>query len=225
MCGRYSLYDLEELGDRFDMGGRIPDIEPNFNAAPGQFMPIITAESGTRELRLMKWGFVPHWAKNISMGYKMINTRAESVFDKPAWRGAILHHRCLVPARGFYEWKRVAGKTTKQPYYIHPEDQDIFAFAGIWSLWNAPDGSELDSFSIMTTTPNRELSKLHDRMPVILNKETESIWLDKTLEDKDIIAELLKPYPDGHLEMFPVSQDVNITRNNDNYLVFPLNSQ
>jgi putative SOS response-associated peptidase YedK len=231
MCGRYGLYDIQEFGARFELGAGAASakkITPNWNAAPGQMMPVVIGIGGARQLATMKWGLVPFWAKDDRIGYKMINARAESIFDKPAWREQIKHHRCLVPANAFYEWKRQAGQKTKQPYMIYPADSKLFAFAGLFSTWrdpSDPDAETLQTYSIITTSPNREMQSIHDRMPVILDKDSEGIWLDDSLDEKEVLAELLRPLPDGSLQMHEVSTDVNLVKNNDGYLIEPINSK
>ena len=224
MCGRYTLYQTRDLKKRFRLADRpTQDVDNNYNVGPGQFMPVIVRSEYGNQEELMKWGFVPPWAKDTKIGYRLINTRAESVFSSPMWRIAILRHRCLVPSRGFYEWKVLAdGK--KHPYYICPKDMELFAFAGIWSTWRDVEGRELKTFSILTTEPNKEMADIHNRMPVILKPDDEDRWLEPSLERAGIEA-LLHPYEDGGLEFFEVSRDVNVTRNNDNHLIFPVNSQ
>lgn len=225
MCGRYGLYDLDQFTDRYGLPVESPEIKPNWNAAPGQFMPVVTAGDDGQAVEIMKWGLVPFWAKDTNIGYKMINARAESAFDKPAWREPIRHHRCLIPANGFYEWKHLDGKKTKQPYYIYPKDQPLFSFAGICSTWKGSDGQPLQTYAIMTTAPNKEMTVIHDRMPVILHPDDETIWLDRSLEQEDVLQELLRPYPNNGLDMHEVSTDVNLVKNNDGYLVKPINSK
>lgn len=179
-------------------------------------LPVITTEG----LELMRWGLVPQWAKDEKIGYKLINARSETVFDKPMWRSIITKSRCLVPANGFYEWqKRADGK---QPYYIHPTDTDLFAFAGIWTRWQY-EGRERHTYSILTTEPNREMVNIHDRMPVILHRDDEAQWL--AADTREDIEPLLRPYPDGHLDMYEVSKSVNVTSANDETLIGPVNSQ
>lgn len=226
MCGRYILYEAGDISERFAAELPIPEIRSNWNVAPGQIMPVITQRGSERKAELMKWGLIPSWAKDEKIGYKMINARSESIFDKPAWRGSVKHRRCLIPARGFYEWKRQQNSKTKQPFMIRPASKSLFAFAGIYSSWKSPDNiTQLLSYSIVTTAPNQEMETIHDRMPVILDESSEGIWLDPTLEDKDILAELLHPYPDNSLEIYQVSTDVNTIKNNDGKLIEPINSQ
>ena len=174
----------------------------------------------------MKWGLVPGWSKDPNIGYKLINARSESVFEKPMWRGVILHKRCLIPANGFYEWQKHehAGKTEKQPFYIHPKDTELFAFAGVWDEWHDAEGKKWKTYSILTTSPNKEMRAIHDRMPVILAPEDEDGWLEAD-DTRDNIEPFLRPYHDGGLEMFPVSTEVNAVKNNGKQLVYPLDSK
>ena len=185
-------------------------------------MPIIIKTQLGSSAELMRWGLIPHWAKDIKIGYKLINARAESVFEKPMWRSAIEHYRCLVPARGFYEWKVLDGGKRKQPFYIHPKDQDFFAFAGLWSTYKDSEGYELKSFSILTTSPNKEMAEVHNRMPVILKPSEETHWLEPSLDTKEAIQAFLHPYEDNKLDLYPVSPDVNSPRQNDKHLIYKL---
>lgn len=221
MCGRYVFEDSDVLEKRFHVLVS-KTIKPNYNVAPGQFMPVIReGKDGKDELDIMKWGLVPVWAKDVDVGYKLINARSETVFDKPAWRSAIKTRRCIIPASGLYEWQR-DGSSKKQPYYITLKDNQLMAFAGIWESWKGPDGKELHSYSILTTTPNNEMATLHDRMPVILHENDEDIWTHE--DDHDFIESVLRPYEDGELILTPVSKDVNVVKNNDGHLILPLNS-
>lgn len=222
MCGRYALTEPDELTDRFDVEAPAEPLKPNYNAAPGQFMPVITEQDGGRKLEVMKWGLVPVWAKDVKMGYKLINARAETLFAKNMWKSAVIKRRCLIPANGFYEWKRQDGGKT--PFFIHPEDQELFAFAGVWESWHDPAGETLHSYSIITTEPNKEMAGIHNRMPVILRQEDEAAWLEAG-SDQQAIEQFLHPYHDGGLELFEVSKDVNIVKNNDGRLVLPVNSK
>ncbi len=166
----------------------------------------------------MQWGFISPWSKDPSKGLRPINTKTEGVFDSWMWKGAVTHHRFLVPSRGFYEWKRIADKL-KVPYFILPKDQGLFAFAGIYSVWHDVEGKPLYSFSIMTTEPNKEMEQIHDRMPVMLTPEQETRWLDLQYRERKQLADLLVPYEDGMLEMYAVSEDLNSPRHNDKHLV------
>lgn len=215
MCGRYALYDTDILGNRFKVEVGY-DIKPNYNAAPSQTMPVVT-ENG---LELMRWGLIPKWAKDEKIGYKLINARSESVFEKPMWKGVITQKRCLIPANGFYEWqKRDDGK---QPFFIHTKDNGIFSFAGIWETWKH-DGTEWNTYSILTTEPNKEMTAIHNRMPVILHEDDEAQWL--AADTREDIEALLNPYEDNGLETYAVSKDVNVVSNNSGELFLPLNSK
>lgn len=215
MCGRYVLYDLEAFDIEYGLPSAF-DKSPRFNVAPTQSMPVVTEEG----VDIMRWGLIPKWARDEKMGYRLINARSESVFDKPIWKAVVTKKRCLVPANGFYEWqKREHGK---QPYYIHPKDQHLFMFAGIWETWQH-EGKEWRTFSILTTRPNKEMIPLHNRMPVILHKEDREQWL--AADTRDDLEPLLVPYNNNSLEMFEVSKSVNVVKYNDNRLILPINSQ
>lgn len=225
MCGRYTLYKTPGLAKRFKTRPSAFELHDSYNVAPGQFLPVIMESEYGRTIELMKWGLVPMWAKDPAIGYRMINARAESIFDKPAWRGPVTYHRCLVPATGFYEWKRVSGRRTKQPYFVHPKDQELFAFAGIFDTWHDQFGNELWTYAIVTTNANQEMAAIHDRMPVILHPEDWDSWLSSSLQDQGALEALLRPYEDGSLDMYEVSSDVNVVQNNDDYLIYPLDNQ
>jgi putative SOS response-associated peptidase YedK len=209
MCGRYVLYEIDELADHFNV--EIPaGLHPNYNAAPTQTMPVIT-DTG---LELMRWGLIPTWARDEKIGYKLINARSETVFEKPMWKSIVTKHRCLVPANGFYEWhKQTDGK---HPFYIHPKEFGLFSFAGIWSSWKH-GGIEWHTYSIMTTKPNTEMIAIHDRMPVILHPDDEALWLSADTHDE--IEALLAPYTDNSLELYEVTKEVNTIKANDASLI------
>jgi putative SOS response-associated peptidase YedK len=222
MCGRYTLYESGKLAGRFRTADSAFKLEDSYNVAPGQYMPVIIQSELGRTVELMKWGLVPSWAKDTKIGYKMINARADTIFDKPAWRGPIKYRRCLVPAHGFYEWQRLDAKT-KHPYFIHPTDQELFAFAGVYETWHdRMTGSELWTFSIVTTEANRDMEGIHDRMPVILSPDEEADWLDPANQTRETIEPMLHPYPDGHITMHQVSTVVNTPKNNDKRLIYPI---
>ena len=212
MCGRYSLIaDLEDLARRFDFFSDQLALEAGYNIAPTQ--QVLTVVGGeTRRGGLMRWGLIPHWAKNASIGSRMINARAETVAEKPAFREAVRRRRCLVLADGFYEWQKTGG--TKRPMRIVMRSGEPFAFAGIWSAWRAPDGTRIASCAIITTAANDLLTPIYHRMPVILPKEMEELWLDGDLENPDALASILAPYPNDDLEAYEVSKLVNSAGNN-----------
>lgn len=223
MCGRYTLNKSAiDVTKRFNLANKMHDIKPNYNVAPTQTMPVITLdENGKPHAEDMKWGIPRVLGKDLVK--ELINTRADKAFGG-FWRKTVMNHRCLVPATGFYEWKK--SKAGKQPFFIHPTDEDLFAFAGIWSVWKDQDGHEVNTYSIMTTEPNKEMKSVHNRMPVILHREDESSWLAPTHDDdRGVIETLLRPYEDNGLEMFEVSRDVNVVRNNYGELLTPINNQ
>ena len=187
MCGRYSLIaDLGELAQRFEFNGDRLTFEPAYNVAPTQ--QVLTVVGGdTRRGGFMRWGLIPHWAKNASIGGRMINARAETVAEKPAFRDALRRRRCLVLADGFYEWQRSG--TARRPMRVVMRTGEPFAFAGLWSVWRDPDGNRVPSCAIITTAANELLRPIHDRMPVVLPKELEEFWLDASVEDAPTLTE------------------------------------
>ncbi|MEO1625248.1 MAG: SOS response-associated peptidase, partial [Bacteroidota bacterium] len=192
---------------------------PNFNIAPTHYHPVITS-ADPEHFQYFRWGLVPFWAKDPSIGSRMINARMETVLEKPAFRAAIRQRRCLVPFDGFYEWKKM-GKQ-KFPYRIRLKDDALFAVAGIWEKWQAPDGSPpLYTFSILTQPPNPLLADIHDRMPAILRPEQEAIWLDEDLRAEDVLA-LISPYAEEEMDAYPVSKRVNKVGQNDASLLSPV---
>jgi len=224
MCGRYTLYNTKQIPKRF--GTRPPpesyQLHDSYNVAPGQMLPVIIQTDHGRSIEIMQWGLVPSWAKDPHIGYRMINARAENVFEKPAWRSPARRHRCLVPASGFYEWRERPGGGAKQPFYIFPKGEEMLAFAGIYDTWHDDADDERWTYAIITTAPNDKLKTIHDRMPVILHPSDWATWLDPALQESGPLMELLKPYDDGSLELYEVSTDVNAVTNNDSYLVYPL---
>ncbi|HVT58713.1 MAG TPA: SOS response-associated peptidase [Thermoanaerobaculia bacterium] len=212
MCGRYTLSSpTEVIADVFELID-VPEVLPRYNLAPTQEAAVVrvTAPGEPRTLDSLRWGLVPYWAKEASIGNRMINARAESAADKPAYRDSFRRKRCLVVADGFYEWKK-EGKW-KQPFLIRRRDRLPFGFAGLWSLWRAPDGVRLATFTILTTTPNALMRELHDRMPVVLDRRNFGAWLDPAAADTARLQELLLTAPtplDTEFEAVPVSRNVN----------------
>lgn len=220
MCGRFTLtVTRQQLAEEFELY-ELESLPPRYNIAPTQRAAVVrvSGESGGRELAMYKWGLIPHWAKDPTIGSRMINARAETAAEKPAFRSAMKRQRCLVPCTGFYEWKvldSTAKKPSKQPYYIRRHDEKVFAFAGLWDRWRSPAGEELSSFTILTTGPNELMRNLHDRMPVIIPRDAYGVWLDDHLLDAEQLAPLLRPYPAGELVAHPVSNRVNNPRFDD----------
>jgi len=171
----------------------------------------------------MRWGLIPSWAKEMSIGNRMINARCESVHEKPAFRTAIRYRRCIIPANGFFEWKEEGGK--KHPLYVRMKDDAIMGFAGVWDHWKHPDGEPLETCSILTTASNRLIQPLHDRMPVILHPEEYGLWLDREVTDPERLKALYQPYPADMMEMYPVSTLANSPRNDSPECIEPLQEQ
>ena len=217
MCGRYSFApDLKIVNEHYDIVANPADVAANYNAAPTQLLPVITSQM-PRKLSLFRWGLVPFWAKDSSIGNKLINARAESVATKPSFRNAFKSRRCLVPADAFYEWKHAAGGKMKIPYRISIKQQPLFSMAGIWEQWENPAGGLLQSFAIITTSANKLVAELHDRMPVILPPEAEQLWLSD-VENKQLLS-LLQPFDAWAMEAYPVSTRLNSPRNNSKELI------
>lgn len=219
MCGRYTLAaSPKDVTEHFRLANPYIAslIEPRYNIAPSQDVPVITLPEHTREraLSLMRWGLVPGWAKDIKIGYKLINARAETLSEKPAFRTSFKHRRCLIPATGFYEWRLEQGK--KQPYYIHFYHDDVFAFAGLWEYWRR-DG-EVYSCAIITTDADEKVGRIHDRMPVIMNPDFYATWLDPEIQDTEALQALLTS-DTSDLDIYPVSTLVNSPKNEGERLV------
>lgn len=210
MSSRYTLFQIDQLRDRFSLDDSpSAGLKKRYNIAPGQTAPVIVEHNRKPKLEMMKWGFVPLNAKdaNSIFRYKTYNARSESIFDKATWKDAIRTRRCLVPTNGFYEW--TATSTDKQPFFIRPKDQGLFALAGIYSSWLDPDGVEWGTYSIITTTPNKEMQTIHDRMPVILHPNDEALWLDPSISDAGILYDFMRPYPNDMLLLNEVGQEIN----------------
>jgi putative SOS response-associated peptidase YedK len=221
MCGRYSITTpVEALRRAFDFAER-PNLAPRYNAAPTQSLPVVrrTAD-GRRALSLLRWGLIPSWARDATIGAKLINARSDGVAVKPSFRAAFRKRRCLVPADGFYEWALDPSTKRKLPYHIHAPDRAVFAFAGLWESWAGPEGP-LETFTMITTTANARLSAIHDRMPVVLGADAYAIWLAADSAAEELMS-LLVPAPDDALIATPVSPRVNRVANDDPACIVPL---
>ncbi len=222
MCGRYSLIiGMEQLVKRFGIGRVENEWVPRYNVAPTQTMPVVIGQDGNRELRMMLWGLIPFWAKDRSIGNRLINARVETVAEKPAFKYALRRRRCLVPADGYYEWQKT--NAGKQPMRIVRPDNAPFALAGLWEQWQDPDGELIFSYTILTTAPNVSVKHIHDRMPLILNPEQEDYWLfglrGTTSVEIDAFLRNLSSPPE--LTSYPVSNRVNNPRNDDPLCIMP----
>jgi putative SOS response-associated peptidase YedK len=219
MCGRFSIFaDPELLAERFGTAPPARKLEPRFNAAPTQDLPVILNEDPS-SIQLLRWGLVPFWAKDLSIGNRMINARAETLAEKPSFRTALKKRRCLVLADGFYEWRKTPDG--KVPMRLTLQSGEPFAFAGLWETWKTPQGDPLRTFTIVTTTPNELVAPIHNRMPAILLPEHEEIWLDDAA-DSGIWLDVLRPYPATELIAYPVSRRVNSPANDDPTIVEPI---
>ena len=210
MCGRYTLRSSPKaIAEAFGLAA-LPDLRPRYNIAPTQQVLTILLDHGKRQAQLRRWGLVPSWAKDPSIGYKLINARAGGVADKPSFRSAFKRGRCLVVADGFYEWKKI-GKA-KQPYFIRLKTEKPFAFAGLCEHWHRDDET-IDSCSLITTEPNELMATIHDRMPAILPPEAYDARLDPEFEGKEKLPALLRPFPVDELTAYAVNSVVNNARN------------
>jgi putative SOS response-associated peptidase YedK len=206
MCGRFTFQPTEAVYGRFQISNRLDSLTARYNIAPGQMVPVIIAQS-PRRIVLMRWGLIPHWAKDEKTAYKMINARVETLSQRPAFRGLLSHNRCLVPASGFYEWQGEG--RDKTPYYIHPEDQPYLAFAGLYDVWITPRGEERSTCTIITTEADPFMARLHHRMPVVLERDLEDDWLDPEITSTREILGVLERSAGVPLDAYPVSRMVN----------------
>ncbi len=225
MCGRFSLTDIGSIFSRFgviiskDINKKIT---PHYNIAPTQKIPVIYKDKNQENrIEFMRWGLVPYWAKDPKIGHKMINARAETLAQKPSFKHLLKSKRCLVPSSGFYEWKRIDKR--KVPYYIGIKNSKIFSFAGLYDNWKDSVGNELKTFTIITTNSNNTLKPIHNRMPVILEREFEEDWLDVKTHDFDSLKQMLKPYPDDKMIAYAVSTEVNNPSNDNPELIRKVN--
>lgn len=222
MCGRFALFsDADTLARRFQAPPP-PDWFPRYNIAPSQPILIVRAEHAERRFAAVRWGLIPHWAKDIKTGYSTINARAETVAQKPAFREAFSHRRCLVPADGFYEWQARAGAKIKQPWFVCLKDRLPMALAGLWERWQSPEGDLVESATIIVTRANALMQPIHERMPVILPAGDWDRWLDPTLSDRPTLETMLRPYPAGDLTAWPVTTLVNNPRNDSPECITPI---
>lgn len=218
MCGRYSLrVEMEELLSYYGLIQSSYVYTPRYNIAPGQLITALIDSNGARRIGPLRWGLVPEWASDERIGNKMINARAETLSEKPAFRQSFSRRRCIIPADGYYDWK----KDTKQPYRITMNNQSIFSLAALYDTWISPDGSKLHTCTIITTESNDILSTIHDRMPVILPKEHHDIWLDRAT-DITLLQPLLIPFPNEQMATYPVSPMVGNVKNDVPACIDPL---
>ncbi len=222
MCGRYSITTpVEALRRLFRFAGPALNLAARYNVAPRQDVPVVRlAEGGTRAIAMLRWGLVPFWAKDAAIGDRLINARSETAHEKPSFRAAFKARRCILPADGFYEWKK-EGKA-KQPYRIGLEDGGPFGLAGLWERWDDPSGGVLETCAILTCEANETLRPIHHRMPVILAPDDHGAWLDTGATDLAAARALLRPYPTALMVACAVSRRVNNARNDDPACIEPL---
>ncbi|MCL6458579.1 MAG: SOS response-associated peptidase [Gorillibacterium sp.] len=223
MCGRFTItISLDELYEMFrleDIGVYVnTPFPPRYNVAPTQMVPAIIGNmEGKRKLGELRWGLIPSWAKDEKIGYQMINAKAETVAEKPAFKASFVRKRCMIPVDGFYEWKKSG--TTKQPYRIVMKDRPAFGLAGLYDTWTNPAGLKVSSCTIITTTPNELMANMHDRMPVILRRADESAWLDRTNQDIVLLKAMLQPYDATAMRAYKVSSAVGNVKNDSPELI------
>lgn len=220
MCGRFTQrHKPEEVVERFEVGADELIAQPRYNIAPSQ--PVAAVRHGDRrELFTCRWGLIPFWAKDSTIGNRMINARAETLAEKPSFRRAFAARRCLIPADGFYEWLK-QGKGASRPFYIRLKDGGLFGFAGLWEEWKSPDGEVVTTCAIITVEPNELMAGIHNRMPAILKLEHEAAWLDRS-NDIPAVSNLLQPYPSELMEAYEISRAVNNPRFDDPACIEPV---
>lgn len=220
MCGRFVCKsNEEEIGEEFEVepGDFSLSLEPRYNIAPGQQAAAVLFD-GRRKVEGLQWGLIPFWAKDPKIGYKMINARAETLAEKHSFRNSLRKKRCLVVADGFYEWRKDGAKKT--PMYVRLKGGRPFGFAGLYDDWKSPEGKAVRTFTIVTTPPNKLISPIHDRMPVILPKEAYAAWLGQ--EGPGEVLNLLRPFPESEMEAWRVSPAVNSPQNDGPECIQPV---
>jgi putative SOS response-associated peptidase YedK len=221
MCGRFTLHLPPDLLAEIFGLSEIPVFPSRYNIAPTQQVAAIREKAnGLREMDFLRWGLIPSWAKDKSVGNRMINARSETVAEKPAFRKAVRLRRCIVPASGFFEWREAEKR--KLPFYLRCRDGSPMAFAGMWDAWKSPEGETVESCTILTTSSNELIEPLHDRMPVILHSEEYHLWLNREITDPEKLMPVFRAYPANLMEMYPVSELVNSPRNDSPDLIKPI---
>jgi putative SOS response-associated peptidase YedK len=219
MCGRYTVISNPEALRALFGYEEQPNFPPRYNIAPTQPIAIVRLVDGKRRFALVRWGLLPSWVKDPKTFTLLINARGETVCDKPAYRAAMKRRRCLIPADGFYEWQKAGDR--KRPFYVHAASGEPLAFAGLWETWTGPNGEELETGTIVTTTANDTLKPIHERMPVIVPREAFDLWLNCTDVDAKTAEALIAPAPEGLLEAYEISTAVNRTANDNPKLLEP----
>jgi len=221
MCGRFTNNAKpQQIEKEFNVKVSNEKLfKPRYNIAPTQTIAAVLESDGERIIDALRWGLIPSWAKDESIGNKLINARAETLVEKPSFKNAFRSHRCIIPASGFYEWQK-KGTGAKQPFYFHLKDKDVFGFAGLYEQWlDKESGEQIETCTIITTEANRVLEPVHERMPVILKSENYEQWLDAKEKDTDKLQKLLSPYPASEMVAYQVSKSVNIPSNDSPELI------
>jgi putative SOS response-associated peptidase YedK len=209
MCGRFAFYtSLQAIKKRSKIMQDIEELQPNYNVAPHQEIALVIKTASGNQIKMFQWGLVPFWAENEEIGSKLINARAETISEKPSFRNAFKQHRCLIPANGFYEWR----KSDKQPFFIRQKDSEMSYFAGIYEIWEKANQNTLYTFSIITTEANAKMAEIHHRMPVIIHEKDDYTWLTECNKKK--LLHLLQPLQSEEIEYYPVSKLVNDVHHN-----------
>ncbi len=222
MCGRFTLtVDPGQLQEAFPWVDFPEEIPRRYNIAPSQPVAVVPND-GQNRVDFFNWGLIPFWAKDPKIGNRMINARSETLTEKPSFRGPFKYKRCLVLVDGFYEWRKEPGTQSKTPVYLRLKNKAPFAFAGLWDNWHSDDGSEIRTFTIITTEPNTLIMEIHNRMPVILPQNTYRDWLKEGENDPDLLKSFLRPYPSEEMEAYPVSRQVNSPQNDTPECIIPV---
>lgn len=222
MSDRYALYEIDKLRDRFALPAGVPSgVKPSYNISPTQTMPVIVSIDGVPTMQHMKWGFVPANAKDLNsvFRYKTHRANSEGIFSKPTWADAIRTQRCLIPANGFYEWKKVPGE--KRAFYITPTDQPLFALAGLYGHWTDPEGKEWGVCAIITTATGSETEMLPSRLPVIVDPADEADWLNPEISDISTLYKIMRPYDPEQLTITRVGDEINSLKASGSHLITP----
>lgn len=221
MCGRFTLtVDPAVLQDQFGDYIFPPQFAPRFNIAPSQPVLVIPNDAH-KKANFFLWGLIPTWAKDPAIANRLINARGETLAEKPSFRGSYKYKRCLILADGFFEWQVQPGTKSKTPYFIHMKDRQPFAFAGLWDEWHGPDGSQVRTCTIITTSPNDLMVPLHNRMPAIIPRNAYAQWLDRSPQTPESLQPLIKPYPSDEMTAHPVSTLVNNPANDRAECIVP----
>lgn len=223
MCGRFTLFaSYQHIIRRFTISSAFSETAymPSYNVAPSQQVVAVIHDGKQNRLGYLRWGLIPPWAKDEKIGHKMINARAETLMERPSFRQPFQKKRCIIPADSFYEWKQT--ENGKVPMRIKMKSDELFSFAGLWESWHAPDGKTIHTCAIITTEPNALVRPIHKRMPAIIRQEEESTWLDRSIQNPNVLNRLLQPYNEDEMEAYAVSSLVNSPKNNNEKLIEPL---